>query len=134
MCFGTFDLLHLGHIYYLEQAKKFGDYLIVVVARDATKQKQGKAVLFSEHERMRIVGSLKVVDKVVLGNTDDFFKIIVEEKPHVLCLGYDQFISPEQLRKKMKELNVACAVHHIGSYKPKRHKSSILKLHTRKLE
>ena len=39
MCAGTFDIVHKGHIYFLEQAKKFGDYLVVVVARDSTSEK-----------------------------------------------------------------------------------------------
>ncbi|MCD4694128.1 adenylyltransferase/cytidyltransferase family protein, partial [bacterium] len=39
MCFGTFDNLHLGHLFYLKEAKKFGDYLVVVIARDNNVKK-----------------------------------------------------------------------------------------------
>ena len=71
MCFGTFDLLHLGHLHYFQEAKKHGDYLIVVIARDITKKKQHKKVLFSEQERQKLVQSSKLVDEAVLGYPDD---------------------------------------------------------------
>ena len=68
---GTFDLLHLGHVKYLEEAKKKGGKnteLIVIVARDKTieKQKGGKPVI-PENQRRVLVESLKVVDKAILG-------------------------------------------------------------------
>ncbi|MBS3123025.1 FAD synthase, partial [Candidatus Woesearchaeota archaeon] len=103
MCFGTFDLLHPGHLNYLEQAKKQGDYLIVVIARDETKIKQNKKTLFSENNRLIIIKSLKVVDEAVLGNVDDHFKVILEKKPQVICLGYDHQISEKELEKKLEE-------------------------------
>ena len=99
MCFGTFDLLHLGHLNYFKQAKKFGDYLIVVIARDQTKH--DKKPFFTENERLELVKSLELVDEAVLGDLKDHFKVIKERKPDLLCLGYDQ-----QYGQKLKELGI----------------------------
>jgi len=103
MCFGTFDVLHLGHLSYFEQAKKYEDYLIVVIARDYTRQQQKKETIFSEVERQKLVQSLKVVDEAVLGNPDDHLKIIRERKPTVICLGYDQNITETELAAKLAQ-------------------------------
>jgi len=62
ICFGTFDLLHLGHLNYFQQAKKQGDYLIVVIATDKTKQTQRKQTIFTEQERCTLVQSLQKKD------------------------------------------------------------------------
>jgi FAD synthetase len=68
---GVFDLLHLGHVRFLEEAKKTGGpnaKLIVVVARDKTvEKKKGKKPIVSENQRCALVGSLKVVDEAKLG-------------------------------------------------------------------
>ena len=66
MCFGTFDLLHLGHLNYFQQAKKYGNYLIVVIARDQTKKDQHKETIFTEQERLELVRNLKMVDEAQL--------------------------------------------------------------------
>ena len=127
MCFGTFDILHLGHVHYFQQAKQHGDHLTVVIARDATKQKQQKNILFSEQERLQLVQSLKVVDEAVLGNSDDHFKIIAEKKPNLVCLGYDQAISESVVEEKLRSLGVKAKVLRMQPYKEERQKSSKLR-------
>lgn len=127
MCFGTFDILHLGHLYYFEQARKYGDYLIIVIARDKTKQKQKKRIIFSERERLRMAQSLKIVDEAVLGNVDDHLKIVLEKKPAVLCLGYDQKVSEKWLKQKLAENNFYPKIMRIKAYQPRRHKSGKIK-------
>ena len=127
MCFGTFDLLHLGHFHYFEQARKYGDYLLVVIARDATKKQQKKPVLFLEKERQKMVQSLRIVDEAVLGNPGDHLKIILKKKPDVLCLGYDHSIKEEDLRKKLAERSFFPEIRRALPYRPERLKSSLLK-------
>ena len=127
MCFGTFDLLHLGHINYFEQAKKHGTKLIVVIARDTTKQKQNKTTLFTEQERIKLVQSLEIVDEAVLGYPDNHFRIIQEKKPEVLCLGYDHPVKEEELVTKLYQLNLFPKITRMNAYKQDQHKSSILK-------
>ncbi len=127
MCFGTFDILHLGHLHYLEQAKKYGDYLVVVIARDKTKKKQHKETIFSERERLKLMQSLNIVDEAVLGNVDDHFKIVLEKKPSVLCLGYDQAISEQELRRELRRRGLTPKIVRMKAYSPKSQKSSKIK-------
>ncbi len=127
MCFGTFDLLHLGHLHYLSQAKKYGNNLIVVIARDKTKQQQKKPILFNEKERLKLIQSLKIVDKAVLGNNTNHFKIILKYKPDIICLGYDHKITPTALQKALSRYNLHPQIERISSYNHKTQKSTKLK-------
>ena len=91
---GVFDLLHLGHVRFLEEAKKTGGpnaRLIVVVARDKTvEKKKGKKPIVSENQRCALVGSLKVVDEAILGyDSLDMGKVLDKIKPDIVALGYD---------------------------------------------
>jgi len=93
---GKFDILHLGHISYLEQAKELaGDdgELVVVVALDKTiVRERGAPPVFPQEQRRKIVESLKFVDKAVIGlDTDDHTLIGSEIKPDIIALGYDQY-------------------------------------------
>lgn len=100
MCFGTFDNLHPGHLSFLKQAKKYGDYLIVVIARDRNVEKlKGKWPREKEKIRWQKVRNLSFVDKAVLGQLRDKFKIIERYKPAVICLGYDQEVNSQELRR-----------------------------------
>ncbi len=127
MCFGTFDVLHLGHLHYFEQAKKYGDYLIVVIARDITKKKQNKQIIFSEQERLQLIQSLKVTDKVVLGDPKNHFNIILNHKPDVICLGYDHKLKESQLQQELFKLGLTPKIVRINSYRTKKHKSTKIK-------
>ncbi|MDP3734259.1 MAG: adenylyltransferase/cytidyltransferase family protein [Nanoarchaeota archaeon] len=127
MCFGTFDLLHLGHIDYFQQAKKYGDYLIVVIARDKTKEKQRKASVFSEQERLTLIQNLKIVDKVVLGNVDDHYAVIEEYLPNILCLGYDHPVDEGVLLQQLNQRGLHLDIKRMKPYKSENHKSSKMK-------
>ncbi len=92
---GVFDLLHLGHVRFLEEAKRAGGKnakLIVIIARDGTVEKtKGRKPIMSEDQRCALVESLKVVDEAVLGYEDlDIGEVIEKIKPNVIALGYDQ--------------------------------------------
>ncbi len=92
---GVFDLLHLGHVRFLEEAKNVGgenSKLIVVIARDSTVEKmKGRKPIMSEDQRRALVESLKVVDQAVLGYADfDIGEVIGKVKPDIIALGYDQ--------------------------------------------
>ncbi len=127
MCFGTFDILHLGHLNYFEQAKEHGDTLIVVVARDSTKENQQKGTIFTENERLKLVQSLKIVDEAVLGNHDDHFRIIEERTPDVICLGYDHPITEEMLVKELANRDVHPTILRMKPYKEDTQKASKIK-------
>ncbi len=127
MCFGTFDLLHLGHLNYFKQAKTYGDYLIVVLARDKTKQEQQKEMVFTEEERLELIKNLKLVDRAVLGYHQDFFKIIQEHQPQVICLGYDHQINETELAEKLKGLRLNPIIKRMEPCHAQKHKSTMLK-------
>ena len=125
MCFGTFDGLHPGHVSYFNQAKKHGDYLIVVVARDKSVLKLKKhPPKFIENERLDFVKKEKCVDEAVLGDEINFYKIIKEKKPDAICLGYDQAADEAEI----KNLFPAMRIVRLKSYQPKKYKSSIINL------
>jgi FAD synthetase len=92
---GVFDLLHLGHVRFLEDAKKAGGSkakLVVIIARDSTVERiKGKKPIMSEEQRRSLVESLKVVDEAMLGYEGlDIGEVVAKIKPDVIALGYDQ--------------------------------------------
>src|SRR3989344_7183697 len=102
MVFGTFDILHPGHISFLRRAKKLGDYLIVSLARENNIRKiKGHKARYSESERKSMLEAVKYADKVVLGAKDDYIKHIVSQKPHIIALGYDQRAFTKGLEEKL---------------------------------
>lgn len=128
MCAGTFDAIHPGHLFYLSEAKKHGNKLVVVVARDATsKAFKGKNPAHNERERLESVRALEIVDKAVLGHQGDIFKIIEELRPDVICLGYDQKVQKQQLEDELKKRSIKADVVRIESYMPHLYKTSKLK-------
>ena len=128
MCAGTFDIIHPGHLYYLSEAKKYGNKLIVVVARDDTSQKfKGKKPLHNEKERLESLRMLKIVDEAVLGKQGNIFDIIEEIKPDAICLGYDQKVQKQELEDELKKRGIKADVIRIGAYMQNVYKSSKLK-------
>jgi FAD synthetase len=127
MCFGTFDILHPGHLNYFQQAKKYGDYLIVVIARDKTKKLQNRQTIFNEKERVQIIQNLKLVDEAVLGSLNNKLKVINDKKPDILCLGYDQEINKDKLKQGLAKSNLFPIIKRLKPYKEHKYKSSLLK-------
>ena len=118
---GTFDLLHLGHVKYLEEAKKAGGSnakLIVIVARDKTVEKRkGRKPVMPEEERKALVESLKVVDEAILGRENfDIGDVIDEIKPDIIAVGHDQANIEEQVRKAVAKKGLPIEVVRIGRY------------------
>jgi FAD synthetase len=97
---GTFDLLHPGHVLYLERSRALGDELVVIVARDVNVRHKPKPIL-PEAQRQRMVQSLKPVDKAILGEELDIFKTIEQLKPDIITLGYDQHFDPGRLESEL---------------------------------
>lgn len=125
MCAGTFDIIHPGHLYFLSEAKKHGDKLVVVVARDDNVEKaKGRKPLHNEKERLEAARSLEIVDKALLGKSGSIFEIIGEINPNVICLGYDQKVLKQDLEDELKKRNIKADVYRIGSYMPHVYKSS----------
>lgn len=92
MAVGVFDLLHAGHLHYLEQAKLLGSELIVVVAHDDTVRTRKHEPVTSHDLRARMVEGLKPVDEAIVGNppSSPIYDILEKVSPDIIALGYDQ--------------------------------------------
>lgn len=126
---GTFDLLHLGHVKYLEEAKRAGGRnaeLIVIVARDGTvEQRRGSKPIMSENQRRALVDSLKVVDEAILGYEDfDIGKVVEKIKPDVIALGYDRGDIEQAVRSYVGEKKLMINVVKIGKFEEEELNSS----------
>jgi FAD synthetase len=118
---GVFDLLHLGHVRFLEEAKKAGGRnaeLVVIIARDSTVEKRkGERPIMPENQRCALVESLKVVDCAILGFKDfDMGKVIEKLKPDVIAVGYDQEGVESSLRKYIEERGLKIRIARIGKF------------------
>ena len=109
---GTFDILHPGHIFYLEEAKKLGDELYVIVARDVNVKK--RAPIIPEEQRLKMVASLKIVNKAVLGSEKDIFEPLYEIKPDIVALGYDQNFDERELERELRRRGFNTKVVRLG--------------------
>ncbi|MBS7642257.1 MAG: adenylyltransferase/cytidyltransferase family protein [Candidatus Bathyarchaeia archaeon] len=118
---GVFDIVHMGHIYFLKKAKEIAGCdgeLIVVVARDSTvKAKTGRLPIIPEEERRAIVEELKSVDRAVLGYEPPSIRRIIEEyKPDVIVLGYDQDEIEKEVRKIVEDLGIGIEIVKLGRF------------------
>jgi FAD synthetase len=118
---GVFDLLHLGHVKFLEEAKKTGGKnaeLIVIIARDSTVEKtKGRKPIMSENQRHALVESLKVVDAAVLGfEKFDIGDVIERVKPDIIALGYDQVDMEKHVQAYVDKHKLYVKVVRIGKF------------------
>lgn len=128
MTFGTFDLLHPGHLYYLSEAKKLWDYLITIIARDSTVERiKGKKPRENEKLRLEKVQDCEYVDEALLGSLTDHYAIILEKNPDILCFGYDQrSFNDEKLSNFLWEYGLNPQMITLPPFEPERWKSSKL--------
>ncbi len=92
---GVFDILHPGHLRFLEESKKKGgpgSRLVVVIAKDKTVLKRkGHGPVLPESQRKQIVAALRTVSRAILGREEvDFLGVLEEVRPDIVCVGYDQ--------------------------------------------
>jgi len=122
---GTFDILHPGHINFFEQAKKHGDRLIVIIARDATVKKiKGKLPKNKENDRLKKVQNQELVDRAILGQLQDPIQTVANLKPDVLALGYDQRTFTERLKAELGKRGCYPKIVRLKPYRPNKYKSS----------
>ena len=124
MATGVFDILHLGHIHYLRESRKLGDELIVVIARDSTALRNMKKPIFNESTRLQIVSELKPVDKAILGHEGDMFRTVLEVRPDIITLGYDQRFDEKYIEDKCAQLGLSTKVIRTSKYSSDSYESS----------
>jgi FAD synthetase len=130
MVFGTFDILHKGHLNFLKQARAFSrkPYLIVSVAKSRNvRQIKGNWPLFSEKMRMINLKKIPLIDRVVLGATKDYIAHICKEKPDIIALGYDQRAYTKDLKKMLNLKGLFPKIVRLKPYRPEKYKTSLLK-------
>jgi len=116
MATGTFDLLHMGHIYYLKEAKKLGDVLVVVVATDTTVRKLKHDPITPQEIRLNLMKELKVVDEAYLGHEEDMYAIVEEIKPDIIALGFDQIHEIATIKNELKKRKLDVQVVRLSKY------------------
>lgn len=118
---GVFDLLHLGHVRFLEEAKKAGGKnaeLVVIVARDSTvESRKGKKPIMSEDQRRALVESLKVVDEAILGYENFSLDQVVDKiKPDIIAMGYDQKDMTRAVEKAIAKKGLQIKIVRVGKF------------------
>ncbi len=100
LCHGVFDLLHTGHIKYFNQAKSYGDVLVVSVTSDQYVNKGPLRPVNKIGHRIEILNSLKQIDYVIESKFPTAEKIIEKIRPHIYCKG------PDYKNKSIKDINL----------------------------
>ena len=125
---GVFDIIHPGHIHTLNDAKKIGDVLVVVIATDKTAIKMKKRKpLHNAKLRQELVSSLTMVDLCVIGDEEDIFKTVDLVKPQIIALGYDQTHQEKFITDGCKKINLNVRVARLESPRPETSSSVIQK-------
>ncbi len=110
MASGVFDILHPGHLRYLQEAKDLGDELVVVVAIDATVRRRKHEPITPENMRLELVSALKMVDKAVLGSDGDMFGVVERIRPDIIALGYDQDFDESRIEDTLAKRGIKVRV------------------------
>ncbi len=127
LSFWTFDKLHLWHKFYLEQAKRYWDKLVTIVAKSKNVEKfKWKKPKLSEKDRLEAIRKSNISDIVHIWDTNNPLKWLDLYDPKIICLWYDQESFVEKLKNYIKEKKLNIKVVRIPPYKQWKFKSSIL--------
>ncbi len=121
---GTFDLIHPGHVHYLEDAAGMGDELYVIVARRENVTHKDPPVL-PNRQRRDVVAALDPVDDARVGHPEDIFAPIEELDPDVIALGFDQHHDEAAIESELADRGVDCTVRR-ASGREKRYETEVL--------
>ena len=100
---GTFDILHPGHIYLIQEAAKLGDVYVVVATDRNRESYSGEAPIVPEKQRLEVIRNIKNVKDAKIGRPDnDTLKTVEEINPDIILLGPDQKFSMEKLQNALK--------------------------------
>ncbi len=131
MVFGTFDMVHEGHVDMFRQARELvaDPYLIVSVARNKSVTRiKGAAPRRSEAERIALLERNTLVDEVILGQEDGYIEHIVDARPDIIALGYDQegeYVS--RLERDLHSAGISPQIVRLEAFNPEIYKTSKLR-------
>ena len=128
LVFGTFDGVHPGHEFFLSEARKRGDRLVVVIARDTIVQElKGRAPKRPEIERREALAEVSSVDEVVYGDRVlGTYSVLDRVAPSIIALGYDQAELKADVARWIKENNIQVDLVDVPSHHPELYKSSLV--------
>lgn len=120
---GFFDILHLGHIKFLEKSKKYGNYLFALLEEDskATKEKGKERPINSQKIRAKILSSIQSVDYVIMlrnmTNDDSYDKIMIEIRPNVIATTYgDPYVNHKKRQAELIQSKIVYAIKRIDNH------------------
>ncbi len=117
MAQGVFDIIHMGHVHYLEKARELGDELVVVVASDKTVRARKHEPITPQEMRRDLVASLRCVDRAVIGSDgDDRYVTVQELQPDIIALGHDQEHDEERIRLELQKRGIPAKVVRLDYY------------------
>lgn len=124
---GGFEIVHPGHLYTIEQAKRLGDVLVVVLARSSTiRKRKGREPVAKEPDRLALMSSLRPVDAAILGGEGDIYETLEKVGPDVVALGYDQHHAENEIRREAAKRGMRLKVVRLRALDPDVKTSKIL--------
>lgn len=127
LVFGTFDLLHPGHLSFLSAAAKHGEVTVVVTPDAKVAAEKGTEAFFDQDERLAMVGALKPVARAVLGDVGPRWTIVSRLAPDVICVGHDQDAAHPKFLAQVAGLRKPPKIVRIKPYRRDRYSSSRLR-------
>lgn len=128
MIFGTFDIVHAGHIDFFKQVKRLGKKLVAVVGRDTTvKRIKGHSPFNNELARVEFLKHIDYIDNVMLGDAKDVYTAVAKIKPDVIALGYDQKDFVDGLKQYINKTKKKIRIVRLKPYKSNRYKTGKIK-------
>jgi len=127
LVFGTFDVLHPGHKFFLKQSAEYGDKLIAVIARDRfVCEIKNKNPVHSQNERIEHIKKSGLVDDACLSDeVTGTFNVVTEINPDVVCFGHDQIKLADSFQQWLKEQNNKIEIVVIKPYKRNQYSSTV---------
>lgn len=127
LVFGTFDVIHPGHRYFLEQAGQLGDRLIAVIARDKFVEKaKNRKPVHNEKERISHILNSGLVDEAFLADeVTGTYEIVERTSPQVVCFGHDQDMLAESFRQWLTIKDLKIEIETIAPFKRDQYSSTL---------
>ena len=133
MIFGTFDILHAGHLHMFQEAREYGDHLIAIVSQDETTlDVKGNTPFHTHAERKEFLEAIRTIDTVISGKSNDMYAVIAEQQPDIIALGYDQQVFVDELANKITEFGMEIEIVRLQPYKPHDKKTTKIKQYLQK--
>ena len=127
---GVYDVLHVGHLAALTEAKTLGDVLVAVVATDITVEMlKTRKPIFPEEDRRALVEGMKPVDKAILGYEDvgmGYEQVLMDVVPDIVAFGYDQANLERSVREIIERHNLRIQMVKLSQFDQEKYLSSTL--------